>query len=103
VTPSSGGATRLGRTAGRTPADFRLIFAYTHGGPPTVKSPRFPLFPELAGRPTLREVGDAVRAAGLDGLPAARRRADDARYQEVHVRSALTRTMGMPFRWALNP
>lgn len=61
------------------------------------------LFPDGAARPTLRDVADAVRAAGIDSLPAARRRADQARYQEVHVRSALTRTEGMPFRWALNP
>lgn len=64
---------------------------------------RFPLFPEWTSRPTLREVGDAVREAGLGGLPDARRRADDARYQEVHVRSALAQATGMPFRWALNP
>jgi DNA repair photolyase len=60
------------------------------------------LFPE-AQAPTLRDVADAVRAAGLDGLPDAARRADQARYQEVIVRSALTRTDGMPFDWALNP
>ena len=40
---------------------------------------------------------------GIESLPDARRRADEARYQEVHVRSALTRSMGMPFKWALNP
>jgi DNA repair photolyase len=69
-----------------------------------VKSGQFELFPEIAAQPTLRDVADAVRAAGIDGLPDARRRADEARYQEVHVKSALTRTVGMPyFEWALNP
>jgi len=67
------------------------------------RSPRFPLFPEAVGSPTLREVADAVREAGVDGLPSARERADRARYQEVHVRSAITSTKGMPFKWALNP
>jgi DNA repair photolyase len=53
--------------------------------------------------PTLREVAEAVREAGIDGMTGAARRADQARYQEVHVRSALTATKGMPFKWALNP
>ena len=66
-------------------------------------SAQIPLFPESAPAPTLRDVADAVRVAGLDGLPSARARADQARYQEVHVRSALARTEGMPFKWALNP
>ena len=61
------------------------------------------LFPEAEEAPTLRDVANAVREAGIASLPDARRRADDARYQEVHVRSGLTRSMGMPFRWALNP
>src|SRR5678815_5264202 len=61
------------------------------------------LFPELAPSPTLREVADAVKEAGINALPNAVRLADRARYQEVHVRSALTRAMGMPFAWALNP
>jgi DNA repair photolyase len=61
------------------------------------------LFEEAAPPPTLRDVADAVREAGVDGLPDARRRADDARYQEVQVRSALARATGMPFEWALNP
>jgi DNA repair photolyase len=56
-----------------------------------------------ASRPTLRDIADAVREAGVEGLPNAARRADQARYQEVHVRSALARVEGMPFRWALNP
>jgi DNA repair photolyase len=64
---------------------------------------RLPLFPEATGAPTLRDVANAVREAGVGSLPDARRRADDARYQEVQVRSALTRSMGMPFKWALNP
>src|SRR5262249_20681445 len=53
---------------------------------------------------TLRDIADAVRSAGIDGLPDARRRADDAAYQEVDVRSGLTRVQGnLPFAWALNP
>lgn len=60
------------------------------------------LFPDAA-HPTLRDVADAVRVAGIEGLPAARLKADQARYQEVHVRSAITATRGMPFDWALNP
>lgn len=61
------------------------------------------LLPPVESRPTLREVAAAVKEAGIEGLPDARRRADEARYQEVHVKSALTQTIGMPFRWALNP
>src|ERR1041385_7074747 len=69
-----------------------------------MKVSRFPLFPELVGQPTLREVADAVRLAGLEALSDAQRRADHARYQEVDVRSALTQSPGMPyFKWALNP
>jgi DNA repair photolyase len=69
-----------------------------------MKSGQGTLFPELEPtRPTLREVADLVRLAGLDGLPEAVRRADDARYQEITVKSALTEAKGMPFRWALNP
>jgi DNA repair photolyase len=51
----------------------------------------------------LRDVADAVRLSGVDALPDAKRRADDARYQEVQVKSALARVTGMPFEWALNP
>ncbi len=58
---------------------------------------------EVAAAPTLRDIADAVREAGIDGLPDARRLADQARYQEVVVRSALTAAKGMPFKWALNP
>jgi len=61
------------------------------------------LFEEILAVPTLRDVADAVRVAGVDGLPDATRRADEARYQHVQVRSALTPTAGMPFAWALNP
>jgi len=56
------------------------------------------LFPET----TLRDVAEAIRMAGVEGLDA-ERRADDARYVDVQVRSALTESRGMPFRWALNP
>jgi DNA repair photolyase len=61
------------------------------------------LLPELARSPSLRDVADAVKDAGIEGLPSARRRADQARYQEVAVRSAMAKTVGMPFKWALNP
>jgi DNA repair photolyase len=62
------------------------------------------LLPEPTN-PSLRDVANAVREADLDGLPGARRLADQARYQDVHARSALTRVQApnMPFRWALNP
>ncbi len=66
-------------------------------------SAQIPLFADAVPAPTLRDVADAVRVAGLDGLPSAKARADQARYQEVQVRSALARTEGMPFKWALNP
>lgn len=68
-----------------------------------MKPRQLALFPEASAGPTLREVANAVREAGIAGLPSAERRADQARYQEVSVRSALTETKGMPFRWALNP
>jgi DNA repair photolyase len=61
------------------------------------------LLPPVESRPSLRDVAAAVKEAGVDGLPDARRRADEARYQEVHVKSAMTQSVGMPFRWALNP
>jgi DNA repair photolyase len=62
------------------------------------------LFPEDATAPTLRDVADAVRTAGPEaGLPDAVPRADYVRYQDVHVRSALSQTTGMHFRWTLNP
>jgi DNA repair photolyase len=53
--------------------------------------------------PTLRDIADAIRLSGLEGLPHAVERADQALYQEVQVRSAPARSQGMPFRWALNP
>lgn len=61
-----------------------------------------PLFPGASG-PSLRDVADAIRLAGIDGLTEARRRSDQATYQEVHVKAALNRAQGMPFKWALNP
>jgi DNA repair photolyase len=64
---------------------------------------QFSLFPGESPAPTLREVAEAVRAAGIEGLPDAQRRADQARYQDVEVKSALAKTQGMPFKWALNP
>jgi DNA repair photolyase len=69
----------------------------------SVRARQIALFDDMRASPTLRDVADAVKVAGLDGLPDARRRADDARYQEVHVRSALAEAKGMPFRWTLNP
>ena len=68
-----------------------------------VKARQLPLFAESSRRLSLRDVANAVREAGLDGLPDAKRRADAARYQEIEVRSALAESQGMPFRWALNP
>jgi DNA repair photolyase len=51
----------------------------------------------------MREAGPAG-AAELETHFDARRRADEARYVDVHVKSALTESRGMPFfRWALNP
>lgn len=61
------------------------------------------LFPDAAAAPTLRELADAVREAGVEALAGARTRADRARYQEVRVRSALAATRGMSFAWGLNP
>ena len=58
----------------------------------------------LFGEPlTTRAVAALVKASGVEALPSAIRRADDARYQEVVCRSALNRTKGMPFKWTLNP
>src|SRR5579862_2471445 len=61
---------------------------------------QYSLFPEST---TLRDVAEAMRSAGLESLPDVSRRADHARYVDVEVRSALTESKGMPFRWALNP
>lgn len=73
--------------------------------PSSLREPthQYRLFDDGAPAPTLRDVARAVRHAGLAGLPAARTRADDARYLEVHVRSALASAQGMPFAWTLNP
>lgn len=60
------------------------------------------LFNDVRG-PSLRDVADAIRLAGIDGLTQAVTRADQATYQEVHIKSALNRAQGMPFAWALNP
>ncbi|MDH4064364.1 MAG: radical SAM protein [Acidobacteriota bacterium] len=63
-----------------------------------------PLFIDLhAGRPTARDIARLVKAGGLDALPDAVRRGDDATYQEIQCRSALNRVHGMPFKWTLNP
>jgi DNA repair photolyase len=64
---------------------------------------QLPLFDDLTAAFTLRDVANVVREAGPEGLTAAERRADQARYQEVTVRSALARAVGMPFKWTLNP
>ncbi|MEO8483056.1 MAG: radical SAM protein [Acidobacteriota bacterium] len=60
------------------------------------------LFSEADPGIGLRDAAELIRLAGIDGLPQAIKRADDARYQEVVVKSALTEARGMPFRWALN-
>ena len=63
-----------------------------------------PLLFDLGPRkPTTRQIADLVKAGGADALTEAIRRADAARYQEVHCRSALNRVRGMPFEWTLNP
>jgi DNA repair photolyase len=54
-------------------------------------------------KPTTRQVADLVKAGGPEALTEAIRRADAARYQEVHCRSALNAVNGMPFEWTLNP
>lgn len=61
---------------------------------------QMPLFEEPL---TTRGVAAIVRIAGVEGLPSAERRADNAHYQEVVCRSALNRVKGMAFRWTLNP
>jgi DNA repair photolyase len=63
-----------------------------------------PLFPDLQPvEPTTRQVARLVKAGGVDALPNAIRRADDASYQEIRCRSALNAVRGMPFKWTLNP
>ncbi len=68
-----------------------------------MSSRRLPLFPEDPALPGLRDIASIVRDLGIDGLTEAALRADQARYQEIEVRSALAEARGMPFRWALNP
>ena len=64
----------------------------------------FPLLFDLgASRPTTRDIANTVKAGGAGALTEAQRRGDQARYQEVHCRSALNRVQGMPFKWTLNP
>lgn len=63
-----------------------------------------PLLFDLGPRPlTTRDVARVVKIGGATALTEAERRADSARYQEIHCRSALNRVEGMPFRWTLNP
>jgi DNA repair photolyase len=63
-----------------------------------------PLFVDLGKpKPTLRQIADLVKSGGADALTEAVRRADAARYQEIHCRSALNQVKGMPFEWTLNP
>lgn len=62
-----------------------------------------PLFDLAPERPTTRTIANLVKARGVDGLPDAVTRGDDATYQEVTCRSALNRVEGMPFEWTLNP
>src|SRR5918911_4619224 len=54
-------------------------------------------------KPTTRQIADLVKSGGADALTEAMRRADSARYQEVHCGSALNPVKGMPFEWTLNP
>jgi DNA repair photolyase len=53
--------------------------------------------------PTTRTIALTVKEGGAGALDQARRRADDARYQEVTCRSALNPVKGMFFKWTLNP
>src|SRR4249920_2201233 len=64
---------------------------------------QIPLFPDGPASPSLRDVARLVKEGGAAALPSAERRADEARYQMVHVKSALAEARGMPFRWTLNP
>ena len=66
-------------------------------------SRKFPLLFDGPDPPGLRDIAAVVRDLGLEGLTEAVRRADQARYQEIEVRSALAEARGMPFRWTLNP
>ena len=61
------------------------------------------LFP-LSPQSTSRDVARQVKLGGVGALSEARRRADQATYQEIRCRSALNKVEGMPFfRWTLNP
>jgi DNA repair photolyase len=53
--------------------------------------------------PTTKTIALQVREHGPESLDQARRRADEARYQEITCRSALNPVKGMPFNWTLNP
>ncbi len=61
------------------------------------------LFDRTPIRPTTRQIATLVKAGGVDALPDAVRRADEATYQEITCRSALNAVKGMPFKWTLNP
>jgi len=67
--------------------------------------PRDPQLFDLGARPpTTRAIALTVKEGGAAALDQARRRADNARYQEVTCRSALNPVKGMPFfNWTLNP
>jgi DNA repair photolyase len=67
------------------------------------ESRQLALWPGPPEAPTLRDVANLVRGGGAAALTSAERRADQARYQPVRVKSALARAHGMPFKWALNP
>jgi DNA repair photolyase len=67
------------------------------------ESRQLPLWPSPPEAPTLRDIANLVRDGGAGALPSAERRADQARYQPIRVKSALARAHGMPFKWALNP
>jgi DNA repair photolyase len=67
---------------------------------PSAKPLLFEVSPQ---RPTTRTIALQVREHGIGSLDQARRRADEARYQEVTCRSALNPVKGMPFNWTLNP
>jgi DNA repair photolyase len=54
-------------------------------------------------QPTTRDIALAVKHGSAAALTDANHRADDAAYQEVTCRSALSRVKGMPFDWTLNP
>lgn len=64
-----------------------------------------PLIFDLGKRPpTTRAIALRVLTEGADAaLDESRRRADEARYQEITCRSALNPVKGMPFHWTLNP